>query len=162
MWKCWMEEWLIVEECHHSTPILHFCSFLGSSYSTSMVPTIFLFLFTVLRGNTYTESSAFFLPIQGIFIEILINKGNVFHWRDTLASVLLRTKQERYTKGNLKTPSPKCRLYWGLLEFADWRYSQSCWYFRPALWSIVPLTFSLVSSPPPPLSCVNKYTVHSV
>ncbi len=23
-----------------------------------------------------------------------------------------------------KTPSPKCRLYWCLIEFIDWRYSQ--------------------------------------
>ncbi len=27
----------------------------------------------------------------------------------------------------------KCRLYWCLIEFIDWRYSQSCWYFRPLL-----------------------------
>ncbi len=33
----------------------------------------------------------------------------------------------------IKTPNPKCRLYWCLREFIDWRYSQSCWYFRPAL-----------------------------
>ncbi len=37
----------------------------------------------------------------------------------------------------------KCRLYWCSMEFIDWKYSQSCWYFRPALWSIAPLTFSL-------------------
>jgi hypothetical protein len=24
-----------------------------------------------------------------------------------------------------KTPNPKCRLYWCLIEFTDWRYSQS-------------------------------------
>ncbi len=23
-------------------------------------------------------------------------------------------------------PNPKCRLYWCLIEFIDWRYSQSC------------------------------------
>ncbi len=33
----------------------------------------------------------------------------------------------------IKTPDPKCRLYWCLIEFIDWRYSQSCWYFRPLL-----------------------------
>jgi hypothetical protein len=33
----------------------------------------------------------------------------------------------------IKTPNPKCRLYWCLIEFIDWRYSQSCWYFRPLL-----------------------------
>jgi hypothetical protein len=31
----------------------------------------------------------------------------------------------------MKTPNPKCRLYWCLIEFIDWRFSQSCWYFRP-------------------------------
>ncbi len=35
-----------------------------------------------------------------------------------------------------------------LIELIDWRYSQSCWYFRPALWTSAPLTFSLVHSPP--------------
>jgi hypothetical protein len=48
----------------------------------------------------------------------------------------------------VKTPNPKCRLYWCLIEFIDWRYSQSCWYFRPSFvnYSIAPLTLSLVSS----------------
>ncbi len=27
---------------------------------------------------------------------------------------------------SLKTPNPKCRRYWCLIEFIDWRYSQSC------------------------------------
>jgi hypothetical protein len=27
----------------------------------------------------------------------------------------------------------KCRLYWWLIEFIDWRYRQSCWNFRPLL-----------------------------
>jgi hypothetical protein len=31
----------------------------------------------------------------------------------------------------IKTPNSKCRLYWCLIELIDWRYSQSCWYFRP-------------------------------
>ncbi len=35
------------------------------------------------------------------------------------------------------------RVYW--LEI------QSCWYFRPLLWTSTPLTFSLVHLPPPPL-----------
>ncbi len=62
-----------------------------------------------------------------------------------------------------KTPNPKCRLYWCLLEFIDWRYSQSCWYFRPALWTVDSLTLSLVnfSPPPPPLPCVNKYILYT-
>jgi hypothetical protein len=33
---------------------------------------------------------------------------------------------------NYKDTNPKCRLYWCLREFIDWRFSQSCWHFRPA------------------------------
>jgi hypothetical protein len=29
----------------------------------------------------------------------------------------------------IKTPNPKCRLYWCLIEFIGWRYSQLSWYF---------------------------------
>ncbi len=50
----------------------------------------------------------------------------------------------------VKTSNLKCRLYWCLIEFIDWRHSQSCWYFRPLLWTSAPLTFLLVDLPPPP------------
>ncbi len=46
----------------------------------------------------------------------------------------------------IMNPNPKCRLYWCLIEFTDWRYSRSCWYFRSLLWTSAPLTFSLVYS----------------
>ncbi len=29
-------------------------------------------------------------------------------------------------EGTIKTPNPKCRLYWCFIELIDWRYSQSC------------------------------------
>ncbi len=32
-----------------------------------------------------------------------------------------------------KDTKPKCRLFWCLIEFIDWRCSQSCWYFRTLL-----------------------------
>ncbi len=50
----------------------------------------------------------------------------------------------------------------GLSEFIDWRYSQSCWYFRPRFLNVAHLTFSLHGStlPPPAHPCENKYTVH--
>ncbi len=51
----------------------------------------------------------------------------------------------------IKTSNPKCRLYWYLIEFKDWRYSPSCWYFRFLLCTGAPLTtFSLGWHPPPP------------
>jgi hypothetical protein len=52
----------------------------------------------------------------------------------------------------VKTPNPKCRLYWCLTALKGRRYSQSCWYFRPSFVNIAILTFSLVISPPPPFS----------
>ncbi len=69
--------------------------------------------------------------------------------------ILLFTKTDcSMDQVSIKTPNPKCRLYWCLIEFIDWRYSQSCWYFRPLLWTITPLTCSLVHLPllPPPPS----------
>jgi hypothetical protein len=47
-------------------------------------------------------------------------------------------------EGTIKTQNPKCRLYWCFIE----RYSHSCWYFRPLLWTVAPLPFLW---PPPPL-----------
>ncbi len=55
----------------------------------------------------------------------------------------------------IKTPNPKCRLYWWLIEFIDWWYSQSCWFFRPLLWTIAPLTL-----PAPFLLCVLSVQVY--
>ncbi len=53
----------------------------------------------------------------------------------------------------IKTPNTKCLLYWCLIEFIDWRYSQSHdWYFRPLMWTSAPLAFSMVHLPPPPFS----------
>jgi hypothetical protein len=42
-------------------------------------------------------------------------------------------------QGTIETQNPKCRLYWCLIEFIDWRYSQSCWYFRPLLCTVATL-----------------------
>ena len=58
---------------------------------------------------------------------------------------------------SIKTTNPKCRLYWCLIELKDGRYSQSCWYFRPLLWTSAPLTFSLVHLIPPPVWIINTY-----
>ncbi len=51
---------------------------------------------------------------------------------------------------SLKIPNPKCQhLYWCSIDFIDWRYSQSYWYFQPLSWTSAPLTFSLVHLSPP-------------
>ncbi len=49
----------------------------------------------------------------------------------------------------LKTPNPKCRLYWVLIEFIDWRYSQSCC-FSTQLCDLCPSQASLWYALPPP------------
>jgi hypothetical protein len=41
---------------------------------------------------------------------------------------------------NYKDTKPYMSLYWYLIEFIDWRYSQLCWYFRPLLWTSAPRT----------------------
>jgi hypothetical protein len=38
----------------------------------------------------------------------------------------------------IKTPNPKCRLYLCLIEFIDWRYSQSFWHFFDSSCELVP------------------------
>jgi hypothetical protein len=47
---------------------------------------------------------------------------------------------------NDKDTKTKCCLYWCLIEFIDWRYSQSCSYFRPSFVNYCP--FNLLSGSP--------------
>jgi hypothetical protein len=51
---------------------------------------------------------------------------------------------------NYKDTETKCRLYWCLVEFIDWRYSQSCWYFRLSFVNYYPSNL-ISGSPPTPL-----------
>ncbi len=46
-------------------------------------------------------------------------------------------------------------------EFIDRRHSESCWYFWPSFVNCC-LSDLLSASIPPPLPCVNKYTVYNV
>jgi hypothetical protein len=78
----------------------------------------------------------------------------------SLSQVLLYSFPSHIDQKTVKTPNPKCRLYWCLIEFIDWRYNQSYWYFRPLLQISAPLP-SLQFALPPPL-CVNRYRfIHS-
>ncbi len=58
-----------------------------------------------------------------------------------------RESLEAMDEETIKTQNPICRLFWCLIVFIDWRYNQSCWYFRPLLWTVAPLPslFSLTS-----------------
>ncbi len=62
-------------------------------------------------------------------------------------------------EGTIKTQNPKCRLHWCSIEFIDWRYSQSYWYFGPLLWTFAPL---LSLWPPLPLPKVNVQYLQTV
>ncbi len=63
--------------------------------------------------------------------------------------ILYQLLQTALSNGQItrRTPNPKCRLLWCLIEFIDWRYSQSC---RPLLWTSTPLP-SLQFTPLPPV-----------
>jgi hypothetical protein len=50
---------------------------------------------------------------------------------------------------NYKGTKTECRLYYCLIEFIDWRYSESCWYFLPSFVNYG-LSNLLYGSPPPP------------
>ncbi len=54
---------------------------------------------------------------------------------DSLSLVALPKKLVSWDHGpiTIKAPNPKCRLYWCLIEFIDWRNSQLSWCFRPFL-----------------------------
>jgi hypothetical protein len=61
---------------------------------------------------------------------------------------------------NCKDAKTKCRLYWRLIEFIDWRFSQSCWYLRPSFVSYC-LSNLLSGSPaPPPPFLKSKYSMY--
>jgi hypothetical protein len=62
---------------------------------------------------------------------------------------------------NYKDTKTKCCLYWCLIEFIDWRYGQSCWYFRPCFVNYCPSNL-LYGSPPPPLPPFpkSKYSIY--
>jgi hypothetical protein len=50
---------------------------------------------------------------------------------------------------NYKDTKSKFRLHLCLIEFINWRYSQSCWYFRPSFVKYCPC--NLLSGSPPPV-----------
>ncbi len=56
----------------------------------------------------------------------------------------------------IKTPNLKCRICWCSIEFVDWRYNQSCWYFRPLLSIIALYLLSILPPPTSPLRQINS------
>jgi hypothetical protein len=73
---------------------------------------------------------------------------------------ILRWDHYKHELNNYKdTKTKKCRLYW-CLEFIDWRYSQSCWYFLPSFVNYCPS--SLLSGSPPPHLPLPKVKVQNI
>ncbi len=96
-------------------------------------------------------------------LRMMTGRGDTPHTKRNTSSpnsVRLRYELLRYLylgPASCLTIDQICRLYWCLIDLIAWRYSQSCWYFRPLLWASVPLTFSVVHLPPPPPPWVKKY-----
>jgi hypothetical protein len=57
----------------------------------------------------------------------------------------------------IKTPNPKCRLYWCLKEFIQ----SVMLVFSTGFVKRCPSNLLPGYSPPPPILCVNKYTIHT-
>ncbi len=58
-----------------------------------------------------------------------IRVGNLYGFNELFMVVQLHGSIERIT---IKTPNFKCRLYWCLIEFIDWRYNQTRRVFDPS------------------------------
>ncbi len=61
---------------------------------------------------------------------------------------------------NYKETKTKCRLYWYLIEFIDWRYSQQCWYFLPNFVNYCLYNLLSGSLPPPSPFPKSKYNIY--
>ncbi len=80
---------------------------------------------------------------------LLSFKSDWFYFR-IMCSLKFLSVMVHYGLINYKDIKTKCRLYWCLIEFIDWRYSQSCWYFRPSFVNYLPANLLSGSPPPPP------------
>ncbi len=95
------------------------------------------------------------LQLRYIHLDTISSETRDQGWISTCSRSLCRTGLERkknlnFTKSISYSKVNTVEIRCFIVEYIDWRYSQSCWYFRPALWTIAPLTLFLVSSSPPP------------
>ncbi len=136
-------------------PFFSFMSFTRTKkFRPISKPLIFLSCKTVLDSNFFELCCLKLSHLENVWWYHWGQKS--LEWQPGSASSVMQDwKGCSMDEISIKTPNLKCCLYWCFLELIDWRYSQSCWYFRLLLWTNAPLTFSLVA--PPPLPCVNKY-----
>ncbi len=107
-----------------------------------------------IRGNPAWRTSNW--PLQ---TTISISYSRTWSTRPCSASAgILRWDHYKHGLNNYKDiKTKKCRLYWCLIEFIDWRYSQSCWYFLPSFVNYCPS--NLLSGSPPPFP-KSKYKIY--
>ncbi len=85
------------------------------------------------------------------WVSRLIYYHGLINYRDT------KTKCRHLKKLTVKVLCGRC-----LLEFVDWRYSQSCWYFRPSFVNYCPSNLLSGSLPPPLHPCVKVQCIKTV
>jgi hypothetical protein len=76
-----------------------------------------------------------------------LNAGET-SWKSSSSGSLYCTSAILYTYSHRLTKTICC-LYWCLIEFIDWRYGQSCWYFRPSFVNYCPYKLHSGSAPTP-------------
>ncbi len=99
------------------------------------------------------------MPLQEITISQTHGRNN---YKDTKTKCRLKeiTISQTHGRNNYKDTKTKCRLNWGLIEFIDWRYYQSGWYFRPSFVNYCPSNLSLVHLPHPSPPSLSQITVY--
>jgi hypothetical protein len=101
-----------------------------------------------------------------VYILTMPRNVGLRRWRDAAKLVARGHTMDQIST---KTPVSKCRLYWCLIEFIDWRYSQPYSYFRPLLIFVNLRPSNLLTGsptyPPSALPCVSVSTgvcIHTV
>ncbi len=181
---CWFFSWSLKEQCHgilvsfintlaSTVGIMLIANFkfleimpvfmiFSLNYKQTYSKYCFLLVLMSVNGtNKILEKFVTSPSLSHIPATVLVSRNGTTHWAEesgtawewtaTRTAALTGPGIDQIT---IKTPNPKCRLYRCLIEFIDWRYSRSCWYFDPAVWTIAPTFFSVHL--PPPLSCGNE------
>ncbi len=81
-------------------------------------------------------------PILTNLLQLFWHRWKIYRWHcivdtdskfiDSVTAINVDIGKDVTTsmgEGTIKTQNPKCRLYWCLIEFIDWRHSQSCLIF---------------------------------
>jgi hypothetical protein len=82
------------------------------------------------------------------YLYVIYFSGNSIQLRRKILRVIISAVDSN--RADTKDTKTKSRLYLCLIEFIDWRYSQSCWYFRRSFVNYCPSNLLAGSPPPPP------------